>query len=307
MAKKRTGGDDDELLDPLYAAAPRAFVAERARVAAALKAAGRGDEARRVAKMKRPSASVWAVNQLARRAGDEIEALLALGARLRKGERALLGGGDAGGFMEEARTARQKVAALARKAEAIVEEGGQKPTLALGRKIAATLQAASLGDDETRARLQAGRLDEDLAPPTSFGAEGADADLSGALAASLGSAKAKTPAKAPPKTKTPKAETHAHAAAERKHAAAERKRAAADLRAQRRAQAAARKHAATLARAATAAERAVAERARAVDHARAAVEQAEADLRAAKDALAEAELAAAAARRAADAAAAQAR
>jgi hypothetical protein len=316
MAKKRTGGDEDELLEPLYAAAPREFVAERARVAAALKAAGRGDDARRVAKMKRPSASVWAVNQLARQAGDEIEALLALGARLRKGERVLLGGGDAAGFMEEARTARQKVAALARQAEAIVEQGGQKPTLALGRKIAATLQAASLGDDETRARLQAGRLDQDLAPPSSFGAEGAD--LSGALAASLGSAKPKTSAKTHA-TKTSRAETHAHAAAERKHAderthaderkhaAAERKRAAADLRTQRRAQAAARKHAATLARAATAAERAVAERARAVEHARAAVERAEADLRAAKDALVEAELAAAAARRAADAAAAAAR
>ena len=128
---------------------------------AALKAAGRSDEARLVAKRKRPSASVWAVNQLARQAGEELAALLAMGESLRKGERALLRGGDAAGFMEEARAARQKVAALVRRAERIVEEGGQKATVTLGRKIAATLQAASIGDDETRARLEAGRIDED--------------------------------------------------------------------------------------------------------------------------------------------------
>jgi len=124
MTKKRAGdGQDADLVDSLYAAPPRQFVAERKRVRDALVAAGRADEAREVAKRKRPSASVWAVNQLARRAADEIDELLELGASLRAGERKLLRGGDAGEFMEEARTARQKVAALARRAELIVEGG----------------------------------------------------------------------------------------------------------------------------------------------------------------------------------------
>lgn len=320
MAKKRAA-DDDELMDALYAASPRAFVTERARVVAGLKAAGRDDEARVVAKLKRPSASVWAVNQLARLAPDELEALVALGASLRAGERALLRGGDAAGFMDEARTARQKVAALARRAEAIVEDSGQKSTLALSRKIAQTLQAASTGDDATRAQLAAGRLEEDLAPSSSFGA----GDLSAALAASAGGkgkaivARARAASAAADKiaaaaeekarktrerkgaaaTRTGDAGEQASAAAGRVRAKAERAHAAAALRAQRREQAAARKHAAALARAATAAERVVTERARAVERLRAAVERAESELRAAKDALAAAELTAAAARRAA--------
>ena len=289
MAKKRASGSDaDELLDALYAAPPRAFVAERKRVADALEAAGRADEAKEVARRHKPTASVWAVNQLARRTPDDVAELLALGATLRAGQRKLLhGGGAADGFMADARTARQKVAALARRAEGFIAEAGQKATATLGRKIAQTLQAASLADDETRAKLEAGRLDADLTPPSSFGG-------------AAPSEKVKEPEKKREPARRHKTE---HVAAERKHAAAERKHAAAELRAQRRAQAAARKHTATLARAATAAERAVAERARAVDKARAAVERAEAGLRAAKDALADAETAAAAARRAADEAA----
>ena len=287
MAKKRASGSDgDELLDALYAAPPRAFVAERKRVADALKAAGRADEAKEVARRHKPTASVWAVNQLARRTPDDVAELLELGATLRAGERKLLRGGGADGFMEDARTARQKVAALARRAEGFIAEAGQKATATLGRKIAQTLQAASLGDDETRAKLEAGRLDADLTPPSSFGGAAPSENL-----------------KEPEKKHEPTRRHKTERADERKHAAAERKHAASELRAQRRAQAAARKHAATLARAATAAERAVAERARAVDNARAALERAEAGLRAAKDALADAETAAAAARRAADEAA----
>jgi hypothetical protein len=317
MAKKRAGASDpaaDEVLEALYAAAPRTFVGERKRAMAALKAAGRTDEARAIAKLKRPSASVWAVNQLARRAPDELAELIDLGAMLRDEERKLMRGGSAEGFMTDARTARQKVAALARRAESFVTEAGQKATVTVGRKIAQTLHAASIADDETRAQLQAGRLREDLVPPSSFGAGG---DLATTLAASLGAA-SKTPSKhasaerkhAAAERKSaaaPHAIERAPSAAERKRAAAERKRAAAAQRSQRRAQAAARKHAATLERAAAAAARVVAERARAVEKARTAVERAESELRAAKDALVDAETAASAARRAADEAAAAAR
>jgi hypothetical protein len=305
MAKKPS---DDEWLDALFAAPPRAFVSERKRVAAELKAAGRNDEARAAAKLKRPSASVWAVNQLARRAPDELADLLDLGAALRAGERKLMRGGAAGDFMTEARTARQKVAALARRAEAALsEEGGQKSTLALSRKIAQTLHAASIGDDEIRARLQAGRLEHDLAPPSSFG--GDSTSLTNALAASVAaSPKSHAPKPAGARARAhAKARAHAHAAeddaataaAARKRAAAERKASAAALRAGRREQAAARKQAAAHARAAAAADRVVAERQRAVEKARAAVEHAERDLRAAKDALTDAETAATAAHRAA--------
>jgi len=295
MTKKRAS---DDLLDELYAAPPREFVAERKRVRDALVTAGRADEAREVAKRKRPSASVWAVNQLARRAPDDVAELLDLGASLRAGERKLMRGGSPEGFMDDARTARQKVAALARRAEAFVAEAGQKPTVTLGRTIAQTLQAAIIGDDDTRERLAAGRLDEDLAPPSTFGSDGSIPARTQHAAAKQHAAPKQHPA-----SKAKPTADRADAAADRKHAAADRKRAAAELREQRRAQAAERKHAAALDRAATAAERVVAERTRAVEHARAAVERAEADLRAAKDDLVDAESAASAARRAADEAA----
>jgi hypothetical protein len=292
-------------------------VAERKRVRDALVTAGRADEARAVAKRRRPTASVWAVNQLARRAPEDVEELLALGDSLRAGERKLMRGGSAEGFMEDARTARQKVAALARRAEALVEESGQKATATLGRKISQTLHAASIADDETRARLAAGRLDEDLAPPSSFGAGG---DLATTLAASLGAKPKKSKSAAAAERKhsvaerervvdevnhsaaerTRAAAERTRAAAERTRAAGERKRAAAEVRAHRREQAAARKHAAALSRAAKAADRVVADRERAVERARTAVERAEAELRAAKDALVDAETAATAAHRALD-------
>jgi len=314
MAKKRAGGGgEDDILDALHAAPPRAFVAERKRAVAALEAAGRDDEARAVAKLKRPSASVWAVNQLARRAPDAVAELLDLGATLRADERKLLRGGSAEDFMADARTARQKVASLARRAESFVEEAGQKATATLGRKIVQTLHAAIIADDETRARLQSGRLHEDLAAPSRFGSAG---DLATTLAASLGATSSRTHAGRAGKSAATarkgagaehKSAAAHNAAAERKQAAAERKRAAAAVRDQRRAQAAARKHAATLERAAVAAARVVSERTRAVDKARAAVEHAESQLRGAKDALVDAETAAAAARRAADEAAAAAR
>jgi len=328
MAKKRAG-DEDDWQDALFTAPPRAFVAERKRVAEELKAAGRSDDARAAAKMKRPTASVWAVNQLARRAPDELADLLALGASLRAGERKLMRGGSADDFMTDARTARQRVAALARRAEAaLAESGQQKATVTLARQIAQTLHAASIGDDETRAKLEAGRLAHDLMPPSSFG--GDSSDLSAALAASVASRPKTQAAHAERKRadverkraiaarqaasddetsahdrdgKSAAAQTHAAAsaaAAVRRRAANERKQAAAALRDGRRAQAAARKRAAALARDAAAADRLVAERGRAVEKARAAVERAEVDLRAAKDALTDAELAAAAAHRAVD-------
>src|SRR5258708_34857267 len=158
MPKKREADHTDHTVEALHAAPPKEFTAARARLVQELKAAGRTDEARAVAKLKRPPASVWAVNQLARRVPDELAELLELGAGLRSAEKRLIKGGQAGDFMADARTARQKVAALARRADTFLEEAGQKPTAPLTRKITQMLQAASVGDDETRAALREGRL-----------------------------------------------------------------------------------------------------------------------------------------------------
>ena len=54
-------------LDSLFATPPAAFIEERKRIVAALKGAGRKDEAKEVEKIPRPSLAVWTVNQIARR------------------------------------------------------------------------------------------------------------------------------------------------------------------------------------------------------------------------------------------------
>ncbi|MDB4966976.1 MAG: hypothetical protein JWN44_2665 [Myxococcales bacterium] len=312
MAKKREAG---HTADALYAAPPKEFTATRARLVKELKAADRGDEAREIAKMKRLPASVWAVNQLARRAPDEVAELLELGAGLRSAEKRLLKGGPATDFMADARTARQKVAALARRAEALLEEAGHKPTAPMTRTISQTLQAASVADDETRAALGAGRLTRDLAPASSFGG----GDLSSALTASVATASqhkvdrphaarregrhGRREAKHPELHEAKRPDKHAARPEKRRDAKRDEKRQKlAELRERRREQAAARKQAAALRRTADAADRLVADRSREVEKARALVERAETELRAAKDALADAETAARAARRAADAA-----
>src|SRR5437763_1631733 len=61
---------------PLYEVAPSAFVEARNRLAADLKKAGRAAEAAAVKALAKPNASVWATNQLARRAPDELAGFL---------------------------------------------------------------------------------------------------------------------------------------------------------------------------------------------------------------------------------------
>lgn len=325
------------LLAPLLQASPRDFVAVRAEVVAALKAAGHAAEAARTRTLRRPLPSVWATNALARAQSNAIAALLALGKRVRADEAAMLAGGDGRGFIDEARALRQQAVQLSRRAEAIAKEAGVALNAAAGRRIAQTLQAAAAGDDATRAALAAGQLTADLAAPSGFGggdgdrspAGGADRALSAALAASTGGARVEGSLAAgghghardkPDLGRSAKAaddvgdRTHAAVTARaevaaRKHAAAAARAdatarrkadavaARAKAAAQRRAEDAARKRAAADRRRLAAAEREVAARRRVVERARAAVGAAEDRLRAAKDALAAAETAAEAARR----------
>ena len=69
-------------LDSLFGTPPAAFIAERKRIVAALKAGGRKDEAKEVEKIPRPSVAIWTVNQIARRDPEVIRRLGAITARL---------------------------------------------------------------------------------------------------------------------------------------------------------------------------------------------------------------------------------
>ena len=70
----------------LYGMAIDAFVAERTRLARALKASGDKEGAARLAKLPRPVLSAWAVNQLWRQERAAFDTLLAEATRLRSGD-----------------------------------------------------------------------------------------------------------------------------------------------------------------------------------------------------------------------------
>src|SRR5437660_882048 len=71
-------------LERLYAVAPRDFTRARNTLAAELRQARELDAAREVARLRRPSAPLWAVNQLARHARPALERFLDAVDRLRR-------------------------------------------------------------------------------------------------------------------------------------------------------------------------------------------------------------------------------
>jgi len=143
---------DDEI-GKLFAVPPAAFVKERDAIVKALKAAGRRDEAASTAKLPRPSASVWAVNQIARQAPALVARLVAATARLQTGEH----GNYAGAVAEH----REALKSLRFEAERILEAGAIRATPELLARVAHDLRAGVM-DVETRSLIERGRLVRDV-------------------------------------------------------------------------------------------------------------------------------------------------
>jgi hypothetical protein len=157
--------EDD--VDALYAADPDEFVAGRQALVKRLKAEGDKAGAAEVAGLRRPTAAAWAVNQLARRHGDEVAALVALGDDLRRTHERLLAGGRDDDTAAAGRRRREAIADLVERAAGILTESGRSAD-AHRDAISATLDAASL-DPDVAAEVVAGRLAKELDPPSGFG------------------------------------------------------------------------------------------------------------------------------------------
>ncbi len=157
--------DDD--VDALYAGDPDEFVAGRQALVKRLKAEGDKAGAAEVAGLRRPTAAAWAVNQLARRHGDEVGALVALGDDLRRTHERLLSGGRDDDTAASGRRRREAIADLVERAAGILVESGRAAD-AHRDAISATLDAASL-DPDVAAEVVAGRLAKELDPPSGFG------------------------------------------------------------------------------------------------------------------------------------------
>jgi len=136
-----------EVVDELYGAPPGEFVARRDAFAKELRGSDRA-AADAVKKLRRPSVSAAAVNQLARSAPDDVEALLAAGEALRQAQ---LGGGDRDAIRAAAHDEREAV-------EKLVGEAGKLSPAAL-EEVRETLHAAAT-DEETRELVRRGVLTE---------------------------------------------------------------------------------------------------------------------------------------------------
>ena len=163
--------DVEAAVDALFAADPEGFIAGRQALVKRLRAEGKRGAAAEVAGLRRPTAAAWAVNQLARRHGDELARLLAVGDELRAAHERLLAGGrdDAVGIVGRRR--REAVSGLVDRAAAILAGSGRAAD-AHRDAIASTLDAASL-DPAVAGDVAGGRLSKELEPPSGFGDEGA--------------------------------------------------------------------------------------------------------------------------------------
>ncbi|MEA2931575.1 MAG: hypothetical protein QOI56_360, partial [Actinomycetota bacterium] len=195
------------------------FVTARQALVKRLRSEGERDRAAEVAKLRRPTAAAWAVNQLAHRHPDELARLLELGHELHRAHERLLAGDRDDATVTSGRRRHEAIADLVDRAAGILSESGRAAD-AHRDAIASTLDAASL-DPDVGVEVAAGRLSKELDPPSGFGLGGGDGGWS-----------APPPPAAMPRAASPKAsaaaDTEADARAER--AAAERARRADEAR-----------------------------------------------------------------------------
>jgi hypothetical protein len=136
-----------EVVDELYGAPADEFIARRDARAKELRKTDRA-AADAVKKLRRPSVSAAAVNQLARSSPDDVEALLAAGEALRQAQ---LGGGDRDAIRAAAHDEREAV-------EKLAGQVGKLSPAAL-EEVRETLHAAAT-DEETRELVRRGVLTE---------------------------------------------------------------------------------------------------------------------------------------------------
>jgi hypothetical protein len=154
---ERHGDRVAEALEGLYGAPFDEFVARRKELATALRTAGDVAGSRLVAAATKPSRTAWALNQVARRRPELLRTTFE--ARVRAAS-AQTGGED---VRATARAFRERLAEVVQAAGDAAREDGSELTVAQGRRIAATVQAAAAGDEgDVRERLMAGRLVADV-------------------------------------------------------------------------------------------------------------------------------------------------
>jgi hypothetical protein len=154
--------DKRETEDQLFTASLDAFVETRARLAAVLAAAGHKEDGQALKKVRRPSASAWATNQVVRRARAALDLFLEASARLRGSQGAIVAGrGDRGVYQADVEELRRATSGLAEAARRVLAEAGRADDRALIERVVANARAAAL-TDAGRQALLGGALQADL-------------------------------------------------------------------------------------------------------------------------------------------------
>lgn len=152
----------------LYAVEPEEFTAARNSLVKQLRREDRKDDAAAVASLRRPPATAWALNVLARDRPELVQAVLDAGQRLRSAmERAV--DGDASTLRDAQLEERRSIDTVTAAAVARLEATGRAVGDTSRRRMAATLQAAVV-DPTVAEALVAGVLDADHDAP-GFGLE----------------------------------------------------------------------------------------------------------------------------------------
>jgi hypothetical protein len=145
---------------------PEDFVGARGRLVRELRGQGERELAGRVAALRRPTLSLWLANRLSEVAGPELEELLVVGGELQDAQ-AKAARGDAAArrrFRELIARHSQLIEALVRAAQSYAVENGHGGGDEVGRRLAATLRAASTEPGESGRRLAQGSLPAEVEP-----------------------------------------------------------------------------------------------------------------------------------------------
>ena len=149
-------------VDDLYGLALDRFIPERASLVRQLRSAGDREQATAVAALRKPSVAAWAVNQLVRTRGREINELFAAGDALRDAQAGVLAGSaDARDLRSAAERERTAVDGLVATARGLLSSSGHELSAATVERVSQTLHAAAL-DDEARGEVSEGRLVREL-------------------------------------------------------------------------------------------------------------------------------------------------
>jgi hypothetical protein len=148
-----------DAIGKLYAVPLDAFTRERDALAATLKKADHAAQARAVRQLRRPSAPLWAANQLAHTDAERLAAFLDGITQVQKAQLR-----DPRAAAEALTNQRRELQHLVRRAGELLAKQGSRAAPATERRISETLMGAAV--DRVRAdELRHGRLTQELAAP----------------------------------------------------------------------------------------------------------------------------------------------